>query len=111
MWITVVDRRNSRDTRRSKHRVMLVRETRDTVVFLADWKFPVPASRRRYFSGARELAVEECGKVTRQNIFQFAGLFVRQFVSFNENRPSVGQITGTLFGYKPTECTTHAMLH
>jgi hypothetical protein len=74
--ITVIDRRNSKKPERSKHHVILVRQLEDSFAFLADWQFPVPACKRRYFLLARELAIEECGKVPGQNIFQFTGVFI-----------------------------------
>jgi hypothetical protein len=74
--ITAVDRRNSRKPERSKHHVILVRQTEDSIVFLADWQFPVPACRRRYFMATRELAIEECGKVPGRDDFQFTGVFI-----------------------------------
>ena len=75
--IIVLDRRNSAFPVRSKHRVTLVQEKENVIVFRATWKFPVPAIRRRYFIGRRRLTVEEQGKVPRENCFQFAGVFLR----------------------------------
>lgn len=76
--ITAVDRRDPRRLVISKHQVARVLETEDSIFFLADWRFPVPASRRRFFVEMRELAVEECGKVPGKNMFQFSGIFIRR---------------------------------
>jgi len=76
--IFVVDRRNTAKVERSMHKILLVQKATNFIVFMADWQFPVPATRRRYFWGKRELTVEECGKVPGRNLFQFTGIHFSQ---------------------------------
>lgn len=73
--ITVVDRRDNGRMRESKHNVAIIRRTKDLMVFQDNWLFPVPASRRRFYLGNRELSVEESGKVPDRNLFEFLGVF------------------------------------
>jgi len=73
--IIVVDRRNTEKKETSGHSVYLISKTKESIIFKADWQFPVPASKRRFFLGKRELAVEEYGKVPGRNLFQFSGKF------------------------------------
>lgn len=76
--IFVVDRRNTAKVERSMHEVFLVKKSKNFIVFMAGWKFPVPATRRKYFLRERELTVEECGKVPGRNLFQFTGIHLSQ---------------------------------
>jgi hypothetical protein len=75
--IVVIDRRNSATPEKSTHEVSIVQDSTKIIVFVADWRFPVPAIRRRYFLGRREFAVEECGRVLNKDLFQFTGILVR----------------------------------
>lgn len=75
--ITAIDRRNVVRTEKSVHQVQLINESLEKIEFLADWRFPVPASKRRYFLLRKEIAVEECGKISRRNIFKFIGTFTK----------------------------------
>ena len=75
--IVIFDRRNSSKLEVIKQRIQLVQKSSRFMTFLANWRFPVPATKRRYFMGKREFVVEECGKVPRRNIFRFAGTFLR----------------------------------
>jgi len=70
--ITVIDRRDTFRINRVTLRVEIVRKTGSSFVFSADWRFPVPASKRRYFSGAFEFSIEELGKIPKRNAFLFA---------------------------------------
>ena len=74
--ITVIDRRNVENVRITTHDVVIVRRETDFIIFQDNWQFPVPASKRRFFTGKRELAVEELGKVPKKNKFRFLGAFI-----------------------------------
>ena len=74
--ITVIDSRNSLRIEKTIHTVSLIYKSRNGIGFLAGWQFPVPACKRRYVLGKRELAIEECGKVPNQILYQFSGTFV-----------------------------------
>lgn len=75
--VVVIDRRNPARRERSAYKVSLIEESKNGIVFLANWRFPVPAVRRRYFLQNRELAVEECGMLPKRDVFQFSGVFLR----------------------------------
>jgi hypothetical protein len=74
--IYVTDRRRSANCIKSRNKVWLVRKTGHGIIFQADWRFPVPACRRRYHFLNRELSVEECGKIPNRDIFEFSGIFL-----------------------------------
>jgi hypothetical protein len=75
--IVVIDRRNSAKPEQSTHEVSIIQDSKKIFVFVADWRFPVPAIRRRYYWGRREFAVEECGRIVGRDLFQFTGILMR----------------------------------
>jgi hypothetical protein len=74
--ITVIDRRDAFRIKRTTLRVEIVKKTDSSFVFGSDWRFPVPASKRRYFIGALEIAIEELGKMPRRNTFLFSAAII-----------------------------------
>jgi hypothetical protein len=76
--IVVVDRRNSAKPEQFAHEVSLIQDSKNIIVFLANWQFPVPAIGRKFFFRKREFAVEECGRISRRNFFQFTGTLIRK---------------------------------
>jgi hypothetical protein len=81
--IVAIDRRNPKKSNTSKHKIILVSKAKESIVFLADSQFPVPACKRRYFLGKRELVLEESGTVPDRNLFQFSGVFIKRSTVLN----------------------------
>jgi len=75
--LTIVDRRDVGNVRKALRTVALVEIKSRRMIFEDDWRFPVPAVRRRYYDGEQELTVEEIGMVPGTNKFRFAASYVQ----------------------------------
>jgi hypothetical protein len=76
--ITAIDRRSSAKPKKTVHSIQIIRKSPAGIIFQTDWKFLVPACRRRFYFCDREMMVEESGKIPGRDIYQFTGIFIRK---------------------------------
>jgi hypothetical protein len=75
--IKTVDTRNNSKASVLHNKVKILGDFEEGFFFSANWRFPVPAFRRKYFFQGRQVAIEECGAIQRR-LFKFSAHFLKR---------------------------------
>jgi len=71
-----MDRRNPSAIASNRYSVVLNSQTIGGFLFLADWRFPVPAAKRAYFQNKKLIVVEELGFDSKSRQFLFSAHWI-----------------------------------